>query len=62
MERNSKIVFKEMEETISAMLVDGQTWVDKDTKSAAAKVRKATLALASLGKEFRQLSVAEAKG
>ncbi len=62
MERDSKEVFKEMDEVIVGMLEAGEQWTDKGIKTSAAKVRKATLALAKLGKEFRKLSVAEAKG
>lgn len=61
MERNSKVVFAEMKECVEILLAEGEKWVEKDVKSAAAKTRKATSKLEKLGKEFRKLSVAEAK-
>ena len=61
MERTSKIVFEEMQAVINTMIEDNIAWVEKSNKSAAARVRKATLVLAKLGKEYRQLSVDEAK-
>ncbi len=60
-ERDSKVVFKEMAEIIDGMLEDGTQWSQKGTKTSAGRVRKATLALAKLGKEFRKMSVAESK-
>lgn len=59
MDRTSKTVFAEMQEVFNAILEDGVKWVEKDNNSAAARVRKATLALEKLGKEFRKLSVKE---
>lgn len=35
--------------------------IQKDTKAASARVRKATLAVAKLGKEYRKLSIAAEK-
>lgn len=35
--------------------------IDAPTKAAAARVRKATLAITKAGREYRKLSVAEAK-
>ena len=61
MERKSTDVFVEMKELMDTMVVDGELWAEKGNKSAAARMRKATLALAKLGKEFRELSVTESK-
>ena len=61
MARNSKDVFEEMGKVIEGMFEDGEAWVERDVKSAALKVRKATTALDKLGKEFRKLSVVESK-
>ena len=46
-------VKKGMKEAIEAILAD----IDKDTKAAAARVRKATLQLEKLGKEYRKISL-----
>ncbi|MBV5347137.1 histone H1 [bacterium] len=43
------------------MKIDNELWSNKGNKAAAGRMRKATLVLAKLGKEFRTLSVAEAK-
>ena len=59
MDRTSKTVFAEMQEVFNAILEDGVKWAEKDNNSAAARIRKATLALEKLGKEFRKLSVKE---
>ncbi len=61
MARDSKEVFKEMADVVEGMLEDGTQWTEKDTKAAAARIRKATLELTKLGKEFRKMSVAETK-
>lgn len=61
MERKAINVFEEMQVIMEAMAVDSVLWAEKGNKSAAGRMRKATLALAKLGKEFRALSVAEAK-
>lgn len=61
MERNSNVVFDEMKAIMDVMVEDNAAWSEKGNKSAAARVRKATLVLAKLGKEYRQLSVDEAK-
>jgi len=61
MERTSKAVFCEMSELFKTMEVDGVKWVETDINSAAARLRKATLTLDKLCKEFRKLSVAETK-
>jgi len=59
MDRTSKTVLTEMQELFNAMMEDGEKWIEKDNNSAAARVRKSTLALEKLGKEFRKLSVKE---
>ena len=59
MDRTSKTVLTEMQEVFNAILEDGVKWAEKDNNSAAARIRKATLALEKLGKEFRKLSVKE---
>ena len=61
MERTSKVVFGEISEVFSAMDVDGMQWIENDIKSAAARVRKASLTMEKLCKEFRKLSVVETK-
>jgi hypothetical protein len=61
MARDSKVVFEEMKDVMTDMTSDGEQWAAKGTKTASARMRKSTLALATLGKEFRSLSVAEAK-
>lgn len=61
MERNSGVVFDEMIVVAEEMKIDNELWVTKGNKAAAGRMRKATLVLAKLGKEFRTLSVAEAK-
>ena len=61
MERNSGVVFEEMQTIFNEMVADNTAWVEKGNKAAAARVRKATLAIAKLGKEYRELTVAEAK-
>lgn len=61
MSRNSKEVLEEMKVLMDTILYEGEKWTEKDTKTAAAKVRKATSGLEKLGKEFRKLSVAEGK-
>jgi hypothetical protein len=53
-------VFTEMKELMEEMKENAVKW-EKGTKSAAAKVRKGTIALDKLGKLFRKLSVAETK-
>ena len=35
--------------------------IQKDTKVAAARVRKATLAISKIGKEYRKMSIAAQK-
>ena len=53
---------KEIVEKILAEIETLQTEIQKeDNKSAAARARKSTLALAKLGKEYRKLSIAESK-
>lgn len=61
MAQESVAVFNEMKEVMEEFMVDGEAWADKGTKSAAARARKATLALDKLGKTFRKASVAESK-
>jgi len=61
MERDSKVVFEEMAVIVDEMKVDNELWATKGNKAAAGRMRKSTLVLAKLGKEFRTLSVAEAK-
>ena len=60
-ERNSKVVFEEMAVLMEAMKVDNVKWAESNVKSAAGRLRKGTLALDHLGKEFRKLSIAESK-
>lgn len=59
MDRTSKIVLGEMLEVMAEINEDVEKWADKNNKSAAARIRKATLTLEKLGKEFRKLSVKE---
>lgn len=59
MDRTSETVLAEMEEVFNTMMEDAEKWVEKDNNSAAARIRKATLAFEKLGKEFRKLSVKE---
>ena len=61
MERKSSNVFDEIKEIVEEMVIDNELWLEKGNKAAAGRMRKATLVLAKLGKEFRALSVAEAK-
>lgn len=61
MERNASTVFDEIKEIVEEMAIDNELWLEKGNKAAAGRMRKATLVLAKLGKEFRALSVAEAK-
>lgn len=61
MERKSSNVFDEIKEIVEEMAIDNELWLEKGNKAAAGRMRKATLVLAKLGKEFRALSVAEAK-
>ena len=61
MDKESTVIFNEMKEIIEELLVDGDAWVEKGTKTAAGRARKATLILEKLGKSFRKASVAEAK-
>jgi hypothetical protein len=46
-----------MKSTIEEISVD----IDKATKAAEGRVRKATLVLEKLGKEYRKLSIAQHK-
>jgi len=55
-------VFEKMVEVFNEMTEVSDKWIKKGNKSSAAKMRKATLALDHLGKDFRKLSVAECKG
>ena len=59
MERTSITVLSEMQEIIDTMTDDSIKWVEKGNSSASARLRKSTLALERLGKEFRKLSVKE---
>ena len=59
MGRDSKIVLEEINSLIASMEEDSVKWLEKENKSAAARIRKATLQLEKLGKEFRKLSVKE---
>mgnify|MGYP003583102621 CR=1 FL=1 len=59
MDRTSKTVLGEMMEVMAAINEDVEKWADKNNKSAAARIRKATLNFEKLGKEFRKLSVKE---
>ncbi len=59
MERTSKVVLEEMMGIMAEINEDAEKWADKNNKSAGARVRKATLTLEKLGKEFRKLSVKE---
>lgn len=61
MERKSSNVFDEIKDIVEEMAIDNELWLEKGNKAAAGRMRKATLILAKLGKEFRALSVAEAK-
>ena len=61
MERKSSNVFDEIKDIVEEMAIDNELWLEKGNKAAAGRMRKATLVLAKLGKEFRALSVAEAK-
>jgi hypothetical protein len=61
MERKASTVFDEIKEIVEEMAIDNELWLEKGNKAAAGRMRKATLVLAKLGKEFRALSVAEAK-
>jgi len=61
MERNSNDVMVAMLEIFENMESNAEAWKDKGTKTAAARLRKDTLALDKLGKEFRKLSVVESK-
>ena len=61
MERKASTVFDEIKEIVEKMAIDNELWLEKGNKAAAGRMRKATLVLAKLGKEFRALSVAEAK-
>lgn len=54
-------IFNEMREIIEGFIEDGDSWVTKRNKAAAARARKASLRLAALGKDFRKASVEEAK-
>ena len=58
----SGVIFDEMKDVFDAFLQDATSWVENGNKSAAKRARKATLTLASLGKDFRKASVEEAKG
>ena len=60
MGRDSFSVLSDMRVLMESIEADGALW-ENGNKAAAARVRKATLVLAKLGKEFRELSVAEAK-
>jgi len=53
-------VIAKINETVAALQVDLAKAADGN-KAAAARARKATLELEKLGKEFRKVSVAEAK-
>ena len=59
MGRTSKTVLGEMMEVMAAINEDVDKWADNNNKSAAARIRKATLNFEKLGKEFRKLSVKE---
>lgn len=59
MDKNSKAVLEEMKVVMNSIVEDSVKWLEKDNKSAAARIRKATLSLEKLGKEFRKLSVKE---
>lgn len=48
-----KEIKAQIKEVAAAMLAD----LEKDTKAANARVRKATLTLAKLGKDFRKASI-----
>lgn len=48
---------EQIKSVANAMLAD----IEKDTKAANARVRKATVQLAKLGKEFRKASIAAEK-
>ena len=61
MGRDSKEVFTEMTNVMNELNTNSEKWFEKGNKSAAGKMRKSTLALDKLGKEFRSLSVAECK-
>ena len=61
MERKASTVFDEIKEIVEEMAIDNELWLEKGNKAAAGRMRKATLVLAKLGKEFRALSVAEVK-
>ena len=61
MERKASTVFDEIKEIVEEMAIDNELWLEKGNKAAAGRMRKATLVLTKLGKEFRALSVAEAK-
>jgi len=60
-ERTSKVVFGEMVELVESMKVDNTKWAENGVKSAAGRMRKGSLSLDHLGKEFRKLSIAESK-
>ena len=61
MERDSNEVMVEMLGIFEDMVDNADTWKNKGTKTVAARLRKDTLSLDRLGKEFRKLSVAESK-
>ncbi len=61
MDKESVVIFNEMKEVIEDLLIDGDAWVEKGTKSSGIRARKATLQLDKLGKSFRKASVAESK-
>ena len=53
-----------MKETIEKIVTECQAFIadsNKNTKAAHARMRKNTLAIAKLGKEFRHLSLEEDK-
>jgi len=54
-------VFENMKTIFGEMEAHSEKWFNKNTKSASAKMRKCTIALDRLGKEFRKESVAECK-
>ena len=60
-ERDSKVVFAEMVNLVESLKDDAAKWEANNVKSAAGRLRKGTLTLDHLGKEFRKLSVAESK-
>ena len=58
---DSKELFEEMKELTENFVKDGEKWVEKGTKAAARRARRASLELEKLGKLFRKVSIAEAK-